>query len=587
MKLLQSEHLQRRRCAIYTRKSVQQDVTHQFGSLEAQRSICSAYIASQQPRGWVELARRYDDDGQSGGDLRRPALQELLCDIESGQIDVVVIYKLDRISRTLLDFVRLMDLMDQFGVAFVAVTQNFDTADSTGRLILNILLTFAQFEREIASDRLRDKFGAMRQKGMFVGGNPPFGYDLLNKKLVINPDEGKIVRWMFERYLERKSYVAIAKELEERHVTRRGRISKRGNEVHGRTICKASVWNMLGNPLYVGDVRSKGKCYPGEHEGIVSRHLWDQVQALREVRTRKKVVEKYPTDLLRDLIYDSYGRKMGVFRDHRYAQVARYYISNQTEWGRRHGARRFRTKADPLDQLILAAIGSMLSDRERVRAMLLKLGIHDGSLNRLSAAGARVAKVLEAASPGRRQCALKVLVERIELSETLIKIIIRTPELPTVLAWDGVGLVRGNPDWWGRPHVTDMIDVPATTLCLKRELTLLMKKRSGSSSAKPNARLVGLLQKSRSAQLVLDERQVCDVNEMARRIGCHPKRFTRLVRLNYLAPDIIASIRDGTQPCGINCKTLMNADLPMDWSLQRRMLGFPEQPDFLKAAPGW
>lgn len=587
MTLLTSPQPPESRCAIYTRKSVQQDVTHQFGSLEAQRSICSAYIASQRPKGWVELARHYDDDGQSGGDLRRPALQELLCDIESGLIDVVVIYKLDRISRTLLDFVRLMDLMDQFGVGFVAVTQNFDTADSTGRLILNILLTFAQFEREIASDRLRDKFGAMRQRGMFVGGNPPFGYDLVDKKLVINPAEGEVVRWMFTRYLERKSYVGIAKELEKQHVVRRSRTSKRGNYVQGRRICTSSVWNMLGNPLYVGDVRSKGVCYPGEHEGIVSRRLWDEVQALRAVRTRKKVVQKYTTDLLRDLMYDSYGRRMGVFRDYRYTGVARYYISNQSEWGRRHGARRYRTKADPLEQLILASIGALLADRERVRAILLRLGIHDASLNRLSAAGSCVAKLLDAATPLRKRCALKVLIERIELSGTMIKIVVRSPELPAFLAWDGVGLVRGNPEEWGRPHVTDVIDIAANTICLKRELTLLMKRRTADASLRPNARLVGLLQKSRAAQLVLDERAVCDVNEMAGRIGCHPKRFTRLVRLNYLAPDIIASIRDGTQPSALDCRILMATDLPMDWTLQRRMLGFPDQPDFLRAAPGW
>jgi DNA invertase Pin-like site-specific DNA recombinase len=576
-----------RRCAVYTRKSVQQDPTHQFGSLEAQRSICSSYIASQKPKGWVELPRHYDDDGQSGGDLRRPALQELLSDIESGLVDVVVIYKLDRITRTLLDFVRLMDLMDQFGVGFVAVTQNFDTSDSTGRLILNILLTFAQFEREIASDRLKDKFGAMRQRGMFVGGNPPYGYNLVDKKLLINAEEGDVVRWMFERYLTAESYVTVAQELRERGVVRRSRTSKRGNHVQGRGICIASVWNMLGNPLYVGDVRSKGTCYPGMHEGIVSRALWDEVQALRAKRTRAKVVQRYRTDLLRDLMFDSFGRKMGVFRDHRYAEVARYYISNQSEWGRRHGARRFRTKADPLERLVIASIASLLSDRERTRALLLKLGIHDTRLNKLTASGANAAKLLETASPRQLQCAIKVLIERIELSSTLIKILVRVPELPAVLSWDGLMLLRGDVEAWGRPHVTEVMDIPASTLSLKRELTLLMKRRTEAPSAKPNRRLVGLLQKARSAQVVLDERSLWNVNEMAAKIHCHPKRFTRLVRLNYLAPDIIASIRDGTQPPALKCQTLMSADLPMDWTLQRRLLGFADQPDFLKAAPGW
>ena len=254
-----SADIQQKRCAIYTRRSVEQGLDLQFSSLEAQRAICSAYVSSQQPKGWSEIPKHYDDGGQSGSSLNRPALQDLLSDVELGLIDVVVIYKLDRISRTLLDFVRLMDLFENCGVAFVSVTQNFDTADSTGRLILNVLLTFAQFEREIASDRLRDKFTAMRQRGLFVGGNPPFGYDLIDKKLVINHSEAEIVRWMFRRYLDAKSYVTVARDLAKRGVMRRTRVSKRGNLVRGRGICTASVWDMLGNPLYAGQVRNKGE----------------------------------------------------------------------------------------------------------------------------------------------------------------------------------------------------------------------------------------------------------------------------------------------------------------------------------------
>lgn len=579
--------LQPRRCAVYTRKSVEQGLDHQFSSLQAQRAICSSYIASQRPKGWTELAKHYDDEGWSGGNLRRPALQELLSDVESGLVDVVVIYKLDRISRTLLDFVRLMDLFEQFGVAFVAVTQNFDTVDSTGRLILNVLLTFAQFEREITSDRLRDKFGIMRQCGMFVGGNPPFGYDLRDKGLHINEAEAKLVRWMFQRYLDAESYIAVARELREWGVVRRSRTSKRGNYIQGRGICASSVWNMLGNPLYVGNVRSKGKCYPGVHEAIVSESLWEKVQALRAQRTRAKVVEVYKDDLLRDLIYDSFGRKMGVFRDRRYSQVRRYYISNQSEWGRRHGARRYRVKADPLDELVLASIGSLLCDRERVRGILLELGVHNATLNRLCGAGQRTAKLLGTATVKRAQCMLKALIERIELSSTWIKVIVRAPELPRLLQWDGVGLFRGDTVAWARPHPTTVLEIAANAVSMKRELTVLLKRRSAECATKPNRRLVGLLNKARFAQAVLDDREVWTVTDLAAKVGCHEKRFTRLVRLNYLAPDIGASIRDGSQPPKLDCKTLMAADLPMDWALQRRLLGFPDQPDFLKAAPGW
>lgn len=488
-----------RRCAIYTRRSVEQSPGHQVRSVEAQRAICSAYVTSQRPNGWLELSTQYDDEGRSGGNLNRPALQQLLSDIEAGVVDVVVIYKLDRISRTLLDFVRFVDLFQQFGVSFVAVTQNFDTADSTGRLILNVLLTFAQFEREIASDRLKDKFSAMRQRGLFVGGNPPYGYNLSNKKLLVNDTEAEVIRWMFRRYLEAKSYVTVARELRDKGIVRRSRTSKRGNHVQGRGICQASVWNMLGNPLYVGDVRSKGECYTGIHEAIVSRELWNKVQALRAERTRAKVAEVYKDDLLRDLLCDSFGRKMSVYRDRCYRKVRRYYISNQSEWGRRHGVRRYRVKADELDQLVLATVGTLLSDRQRVRGFLIELGIRDGSLNRLCASGAHISKTLQEATPRRAKLILTALIERIEISSGSIKLVMRTPELSRLLQWDGVGLFRGDIDAWDRPHTTHVLDVPANAVSMKRELTLLLKRRAGNIPGKPNKRLVALLDKARSA----------------------------------------------------------------------------------------
>ena len=250
-------------------------------------------------------------------------------------------------------------------------------------------------------------------------------------------------------------------------------------------------------------------------------------------------------------------------------------------------ARRYRTKADELEQLTLAAVTCLLSDRERLRRLLLKLGIYDGSLNMLTAAGARSANLLQASTPRQKQCALKALIERIELSSTLIKIIIRVPELTRFLRWDGAAFFRCDTKAWSRPHLTEVLDVPANAICMKRELTLLLKRRTADPTNKPNARLVAVLNRARTAQAVLDDRSTSNVGELAAKIHCHPKRYTRLVRLNYLAPDIIASIRDGTQPMELDCKKLMATELPMDWALQRRILGFPDQPDFLKAAPGW
>jgi len=410
------------RCAIYTRKSVEQGLEIEYNTLESQRSICSAYISSQRHRGWKELPKHYDDGGETGSNLSRPALQEMLADIERGMIDVVVIYKLDRLTRTLLDFVRLIDMFEQFGVVFVSVTQNFDTAESTGRLVLNVLLTFAQFEREIASDRLRDKFGAMRQRGMFVGGHPPFGYDLIDKKLVVHPAEAKIVEQIFRRYLETKSYVKVARECAEQGVKRRERVSKRGLVVRGRGIDTSSIWHMLGNPVYVGDVRHRGTRYPGLHDPIISQQLWDEVQQLKTTRTRARVVQIHRTDLLRGLMFDGFGRMMGVLRDYRFDATRRYYVSNQNEWGKRQGVRRLRSNADALEALILATLASTIADRERVRDLLLKLGVHDRELEQLTKQMAPASQRLANASQRQIQCAYKALIERIELTPTELRL---------------------------------------------------------------------------------------------------------------------------------------------------------------------
>ena len=577
-----------RRCAIYTRKSVQQGLEREFNSLEAQRAICSAYVASQRPKGLIELPKHYDDAAQSGRTLLRPALQELFCDIESGAADVVVIYKIDRLTRTLLDFVRLIDLFEQYRIQFVSVTQNFDTSDSTGRLILNVLLTFAQFEREMASDRLRDKFGAMRARGMFVGGHPPFGYDLVDKKLIVNPAEAKIVQMIFERYLSLKSYVKVARDCRDLGVIRRDRVSKRGHLVKGRQIETASVWHMLGNPVYVGEVRHRGKRFPGIHDAIISRELWDEVQHLKTRRTREKVVQIHRTDLLRGFMFDSYGRQMGVLRDYRMnSSGRRYYISNQTEWGRRHGVRRMRTNADQLEQLVVAAIAAFLVDLPRVRSTLLSVGVHDRQLEKLARAGARIAKAFEAAGNRQVQCALRALIERIELSEERVKIVVRSPEVKRILAWDGAGMFRGEPDEWQRSHPIELLDIPAGTVRMKRQLSLPITRRSPEQTTLPDTRLVSLLKRARAAQAMLEDNRCEPVSVLAKRVRCGPTRFARLVRLNYLAPDIIASILDGTQPGDLSRRRLMQAEIPMDWSLQRRLFGFPDQPDYLKGGVGY
>src|SRR6056297_1749489 len=270
------------RCAIYTRKSHEEGLDQEFNSLDSQRDSAESFIASQQAEGWVALPTRYDDGGFSGGNLERPAMKRLLADIEAGEVDCVVVYKVDRLSRSLLDFSRIMGTFDQQGVSFVSVTQQFNTTSSMGRLTLNILLSFAQFEREIISERTRDKMGAARRKGKYIGGPPILGYDIDRqaRKMVVNLREARRVVEIFELYLERKSLIRTIAELDQKGWTTKRWTTKRGKQKGGRPFNKNTLYSLLTNVTYLGKVRYQDEIYDGEHEAIIQPELFENVQKL-------------------------------------------------------------------------------------------------------------------------------------------------------------------------------------------------------------------------------------------------------------------------------------------------------------------
>ena len=251
------------RCAVYTRKSSEEGLDMEFNSLDAQRESCEAYVASQKAEGWLLVPDRYDDGGFSGGTLERPALQRLLADIEANRVDVVVVYKIDRLSRSLMDFAKLVEVFDRNSVTFVSVTQSFNTTTSMGRLTLNILLSFAQFEREVIGERIRDKFAASRKKGMWMGGWAPLGYDIKDRKLVVNEVEAKKVRMIFERFVKLGSATVLVRALRAEGITGK----------QGKLVDKGYVYKLLNNRVYIGQAVHKGTAYPGEHRAIVSQGL--------------------------------------------------------------------------------------------------------------------------------------------------------------------------------------------------------------------------------------------------------------------------------------------------------------------------
>lgn len=292
------------RCAVYTRKSSEEGLDMEFNSLDAQREACEAYILSQKASGWTAVPNRYDDGGYSGGTLDRPALKRLLADIENGQIDIVAVYKIDRLSRSLMDFAKLVETFDRHNVTFVSITQSFNTTTSMGRLTLNILLSFAQFEREVIGERIRDKFAASRKKGMWMGGCPPYGYDVVSRKLVVNAQEAPVVREVFESFVRTESCIAVMRDLNAAGFTTKEWKTLSGRIRNGKAIDKQYIYRILHNRVYLGEAVHKGKSYPGEHKAIIDPPLWEAAHRIlaRAPQTRSNINRARQPALLRGFV---------------------------------------------------------------------------------------------------------------------------------------------------------------------------------------------------------------------------------------------------------------------------------------------
>ncbi|MCS6851711.1 MAG: recombinase family protein, partial [Gemmataceae bacterium] len=366
------------RCAIYTRKSTDEGLEQDFNSLDAQREAAEAFIKSQAGEGWTCLPERYDDGGFSGGSLERPALARLLHDIEAGRVDAVVVYKVDRLSRSLLDFARLMETFEKHQVSFVSVTQQFNTATSMGRLVLNVLLSFAQFEREIIGERIRDKLAAMRRKGKWAGGQPVLGYDVHRSngspRLVINAAEAARVRDIFHLYLSLGSLLPVVEELARRGWQTKLWRTKKGSTQGGRPFDKGSLYALLTNPVYLGKVRHKGEVYPGEHEPIVDAALFEKVQALlhHNGRSGGVMVRNRHGALLKGLLFcKACGQAMTHTFTTKRGRRYRYYVCTRAVKAGRRTCPTGSLPAGEIERFVLEQIRGMAEDRV-LRAEVLR-----------------------------------------------------------------------------------------------------------------------------------------------------------------------------------------------------------------------
>ncbi|TMI99588.1 MAG: recombinase family protein [Alphaproteobacteria bacterium] len=411
------------RCAVYTRKSSEEGLEQEFNSLDAQREACEAYIASQKSEGWMLVPDRYDDGGISGATLERPALKRLLADIEARRVDVVVVYKIDRLSRALMDFSKLVEVFDRNNVTFVSVTQSFNTTTSMGRLTLNILLSFAQFEREVIGERIRDKFAASRKKGMWMGGFVPLGYDVKDRKLVVNEEEAGTVRRIFERFTKLGSVTELVREMREKGV--RGK--------RGRLIDKGYVYQLFRNRTYIGEAVHKGVSYPGEHKAIVSKELWDRVYEVLSVgpRRRAAATRAQTPALLKGLIFGPTGCAMTPTHTRKAGRLYRYYIATDLL---KHDAPECTVRRVPAAEIEGAVIdqvrGLLRSPDMIVRTWRagkqLVVGLRESTVR---AALQRLDPIWEELFPAEQARVIQLLVDRIDVSADGIDIRLRTEGL--------------------------------------------------------------------------------------------------------------------------------------------------------------
>ena len=563
------------RCAIYTRKSSEEGLEQEFNSLDAQREACEAYILSQKSTGWVALPDMYDDGGISGGTLERPALKRLLADIAAGRIDTVVVYKVDRLTRSLSDFAKIVDAFDAKGVSFVSVTQQFNTTTSMGRLTLNMLLSFAQFEREVTGERIRDKIAASKQKGMWMGGVVPMGYEVADRKLVINVGEADTVRHIFHRYSEIKSVNVLNDELKADGMTSKTRTNKLGRITGGSAIARGALYRMLQNRIYRGEIVHRGKCYPGLHEAIIDPGLWDEVRdalAGNRVERVSRSTAASPS-LLAGLVYDDSGDRMSPTHANKKGTRYRYYVSQSLIKGSRPKApgTACRVPAADLEGIVESRIYALLQDGAAVFSAVTDCSVEVGASRDLIVHAAALAQRWSTMATADKRMILQMLVARIDVRPTTVDIAIRPAMLSTVIApqIDLAKLVAS--DMADVP--TQSLSVPASVRRTGMEMKLLIQGATGTKHQEPDRSLLRLIGQARQFNDMFMSSRGKTIVELSREAGVSPSYFTRVFRLSFLDPEITKTILHGRQPATLTAKSLLGYNqLERDWSRQRVQL---------------
>ncbi|MFG1301931.1 recombinase family protein [Xanthobacter sp. V3C-3] len=569
------------RCAIYTRKSSEEGLEQSFNSLDAQREACEAYIASQKAEGWVVLPKMYDDGGFSGGTMERPALRQLLADVEAGLVDTVVVYKVDRLTRSLGDFAKIVEVFDMVSASFVSVTQSFNTTTSMGRLTLNMLLSFAQFEREVTGERIRDKIAASKAKGMWMGGRPPLGYEVRDRKLEIVEGEAETVRRIFAHYAELGSVLELGEELAAAGITAKRHVSVAGNVTGGSQLGRGALYHLLQNRLYRGEISHKGMIYPGQHAAIIDEALWDKVQTLLAENRVERATrsDAAAPSLLAGLVRDEDGIALTPSHTNKKGRRYRYYVSHDLITGRKDvggdgdsGPKRRRSAArripaTDLEAIVEGRLTELFADASAIDTIVAPRARDVEERRALVARIGQLAHRWPSLRPAEKIASLHRLVKEIVVTSTAVSITIRNDAI--------LAFVRGDAD----PDRNDdsetfTLSVPATLKRVGMEMRHLIDAPQAPQNRKPDRSLLRLLARAQKFRDLILQGDGTSITELAAASSVTPSYFTRIIRLGFLAPDITAAILDGRQPIELSALKLSLANLPKDWSEQRRELGF-------------
>jgi len=558
------------RCAIYTRKSSEEGLVQSFNSLQAQREACEAYIASQRHEGWQVVAKKYDDGGFSGGNMNRPALKQLLDDIAARQVDTVVVYKVDRLTRSLTDFAKIVETFDQKGVSFVSVTQQFNTTTSMGRLTLNVLLSFAQFEREVTGERIRDKIAASKKKGMWMGGVAPLGYEVRDRQLMVNPQEAKVVREIFTQYLRLESVAALKQYLDQKKLRTKVRTSAAGHVFGGKPYSRGGLYKLLDNEVYTGRIGHRGESYSGQQQAIIEPEIWEKVKALLAANNQgqRRRGNKVSSSLLAGLVCDADGNRYTPTHAVKKGRRYRYYTSQAVIQKRKQPAYLDRIPARELEQLICARIRALLASPQEMAAVCTESAGQTNDLGRLIEAAQALAENWSALTSQQLAEIVRRVVRRIVLRGSEMEIELDVQALAARLLKEGSD-ASPNEECGDARRGNYLVTLKGSFQLARRkgELRLVLPGSPTTPSKSTSSLLKAIVMTHRWRERIIAG-EIISVRQLAKEANLNARYAGRLLRLAALSPEIVEeAVRDGFM--SDHSLSHFITGVPLDWSHQQ------------------